>query len=207
MSNTAKVHEPTMEEILASIRRIIADDETAQPRSPLRAVRPVPAPAPEPEEAEDPYVASLGAAHDAPAVFPEDDEDDVLELTDPVAPAPSYTPPAAEEDFVAPEPAPVRPYMERPSKRDALADAGVPAEAGAAAAGEGLIARETSAAVASAFGSLNNTLLSRDPRTIEDMVQDLLRPMLKGWLDENLPDIVERMVRAEIERIARGTGR
>lgn len=40
-------------------------------------------------------------------------------------------------------------------------------------------------------------------RTIEDIVRELLRPMLKSWLDENLPGMVERMVRAEIERIAR----
>lgn len=202
MSNTAKVHEPTMEEILASIRRIIADDESAQPRSPLRAVRPASTPDPEPEDTEDPYAASLGAVQDAPASALEDGEDDVLELTHPVAPdSPSYTQPT-EAAFVSPEPQPVRPYMEWPTTRSAGADI-----AAAGGASEGLIGRETSAAVASAFGSLNNTLLSRDPRTIEDMVQDMLRPMLKGWLDENLPDIVERMVRAEIERIARGAGR
>jgi cell pole-organizing protein PopZ len=46
--------------------------------------------------------------------------------------------------------------------------------------------------------------MSSQARTLEDLVQDMLRPMLKGWLDENLPGMVERLVRAEIERVARG---
>ena len=48
------------------------------------------------------------------------------------------------------------------------------------------------------------TVLSGQARTLEDLVQDMLRPMLKSWLDENLPGMVERLVRAEIERVTRG---
>ncbi|XBY46276.1 DUF2497 domain-containing protein [Methyloraptor flagellatus] len=48
------------------------------------------------------------------------------------------------------------------------------------------------------------TVLSSNARTLEDLVQDMLRPMLKGWLDQNLPTMVERLVRAEIERVSRG---
>jgi cell pole-organizing protein PopZ len=51
---------------------------------------------------------------------------------------------------------------------------------------------------------LSSTVLSQSPRTLEDLVKDLLRPMLKAWLDDNLPPLVERLVRAEIERVARG---
>jgi uncharacterized protein len=40
--------------------------------------------------------------------------------------------------------------------------------------------------------------------SLEDVVRDALRPMLKSWLDENLPDVVDRIVRAEIERVIRG---
>jgi cell pole-organizing protein PopZ len=61
------------------------------------------------------------------------------------------------------------------------------------------------ASVSSAFGLLGATVLNNNARTLEDLVKDLLRPMLKGWLDENLPPLVERLVRAEIERIARGS--
>ena len=44
---------------------------------------------------------------------------------------------------------------------------------------------------------------SLPPRSIDDLVTDALRPMLKEWLDESLPALVERLVRAEIERVAR----
>jgi cell pole-organizing protein PopZ len=46
-------------------------------------------------------------------------------------------------------------------------------------------------------------VLNTHPRTLEDLVEDMLRPMLKSWLDENLPPLVERLVRAEIERLSR----
>ena len=69
---------------------------------------------------------------------------------------------------------------------------------------ERLTSAVTDASVAQAFHMLSNTVLSSQARTLEDLVQDMLRPMLKGWLDENLPSMVERLVRAEIERVSRG---
>jgi cell pole-organizing protein PopZ len=51
---------------------------------------------------------------------------------------------------------------------------------------------------------LAHTVSSSTTRSLEDLVRDMLRPMLKNWLDDNLPTIVERLVRAEIERVARG---
>jgi cell pole-organizing protein PopZ len=48
------------------------------------------------------------------------------------------------------------------------------------------------------------TILNKNARTVEDLIQDMLRPMLQTWLDDNLPALVERLVRAEIERVARG---
>ena len=68
----------------------------------------------------------------------------------------------------------------------------------------GLLSRETSAAVDSAFNALAQTVLVQNARTLEDLVREMLRPMLKSWLDDNLPGMVERLVRAEIERVARG---
>jgi cell pole-organizing protein PopZ len=67
-----------------------------------------------------------------------------------------------------------------------------------------LLSRSTSAAVDSAFASLTHTVLSQNARTLDDLVKDMLRPMLKSWLDDNLPSLVERLVRAEIERVSRG---
>ena len=78
--------------------------------------------------------------------------------------------------------------------------------AGGRGAGERgpLLSSATSAAVNSAFNALAHTVLVQNARTLEDLVREMLRPMLKTWLDDNLPGLVERLVRAEIERVARG---
>ena len=62
----------------------------------------------------------------------------------------------------------------------------------------------TSAAVDSAFNALAQTVLVQNARTLEDLVREMLRPLLKSWLDDNLPGMVERIVKAEIERVSRG---
>jgi cell pole-organizing protein PopZ len=67
-----------------------------------------------------------------------------------------------------------------------------------------LVSSATSAAVDSAFNALAQTVLVHNARTLEDLVREMLRPMLKVWLDDNLPGMVERLVRAEIERVSRG---
>jgi uncharacterized protein len=67
----------------------------------------------------------------------------------------------------------------------------------------GLLSREATAAVGSAFNRLTETAKKHEP-TLEDVVRETLRPMLKSWLDENLPSVVERMVQEEIERVTRG---
>jgi cell pole-organizing protein PopZ len=69
---------------------------------------------------------------------------------------------------------------------------------------ERLISQATDAAVGSAFNALAHTVLSNNGRTLDDLVKEMLRPMLKVWLDDNLPTIVERLVRSEIERVSRG---
>jgi len=172
--------EPTMEEILASIRRIISEDDA--PAEPAAEA----APEPEPELEAEP--------EPAPA------EEDVLELTDPIAPEPEpepelppletvgdidvYSPPAPE-----PEAAPAPPIFDR----DEVADK--------------LVGDTAASAAASAFGSLSSALLMpKDGRTLEDVVRELLRPLLKEWLDQNLPRIVETKVEEEVQRIARGRG-
>ena len=67
-----------------------------------------------------------------------------------------------------------------------------------------ILSRSTVSAVESAFNTLANTVLSNNARTLEDLVREMLRPMLKSWLDDNLPGLVERIVKAEIERVSRG---
>jgi len=69
-----------------------------------------------------------------------------------------------------------------------------------------LLSSSTKAAVDSAFNALAQTVLVQNARTLEDLVREMLRPMLKAWLDENLPHMVERLVRAEIERVSRDRG-
>ena len=67
----------------------------------------------------------------------------------------------------------------------------------------GLLSRQATSAVGSAFNTLTETVKKHE-QTLEDVVRQTLRPMLKSWLDENLPRVVERMVRAEVERVTRG---
>ncbi|MBV9114205.1 MAG: DUF2497 domain-containing protein [Hyphomicrobiales bacterium] len=67
-----------------------------------------------------------------------------------------------------------------------------------------ILSSEADRAVTRAFGDLNRRVLSDNVRSLEDVVKEMLRPLLKTWLDDNLPQIVERLVRMEIERVARG---
>lgn len=170
-----------MEEILASIRRIISEDDA--PAEPAAEAAPPP-PEPEPELAPEPMSF----------------DDDVLELTDPITPEPElppletvgdidvYSPPAPE-----PEPAYTPPPSAPVFDRDEVADQ--------------LVGISAASAAASAFGSLSSALLMpKDGRTLEDVVRELLRPLLKEWLDQNLPRIVETKVEEEVQRISRGRG-
>lgn len=67
-----------------------------------------------------------------------------------------------------------------------------------------LVSPHTDAAVSSAFSALIASQHLPSDETLKDMAREMLRPMLKAWLDDNLPVLVERLVRAEIERVARG---
>ncbi len=69
---------------------------------------------------------------------------------------------------------------------------------------QAIISSATAAAVDSAFNALAHTVLVQNAKTLEDLVKEMLRPMLQHWLDNNLPTLVERLVRQEIERVARG---
>ena len=79
-----------------------------------------------------------------------------------------------------------------------------PVEAAAPPRPTQMMSATTVSAVESAFNTLAHTVLSNNARTLEDLVKEMLRPMLKSWLDDNLPGLVERIVKAEIERVSRG---
>ena len=87
-----------------------------------------------------------------------------------------------------------------------LATPGRPHDDGGERGEHGLVSAATTAAVDSAFNTLAQTVPAQNGRTLEDLVKEMLRPQLKTWLDDNLPDMVERLVRAEIERVSRGRG-
>lgn len=200
MSAQAKPSEPSMEEILASIRRIISDDE-AKPAEEAATpqVEVAPEPEPEPAAAIDDDVLDLGAeaalvAAPAPEPAPtpptalSDDSDVAFIEEEPVA----ALPPEPPAPVVEPQPAPIQP---EPQPQPAFASAPDMAS---------LLSDQASSVVTHAFGQLASTVLSNNARTLEDLVKDMLKPMLKTWLDDNLPTMVERLVRAEIERVARG---
>ena len=178
MTDTS-AQEPTMEEILASIRRIISEDDT-----PAAAAEPAPPPvaaAPEPEPAPPPVL--------------QPEPEDVLELTEPVAPprpepvrAPPPPPPPVLDDIDFAEPAP-------PPRAPVFA----PYEPE-----EGLLSDRVAQTAAGHFGSLaHSVLMPAEGRTLEDVVKELLRPLLKEWLDTHLAAIVEAKVQSEVERISR----
>ena len=173
-----------MEEILASIRRIISEDDAPAEPEPEAHAAPEPAPAPASAPAPAPEPVAL-----APQPEPEPEpialaqEDDVLELTDKVrAPAETH---GDIDVFTREEPKPA------PSWRAPIED-------------DHLIADDAADSAASAFGQLARTVsMPADGRSLEDVVRELLRPLLKAWLDEHLPEIVQARVDAEVARIAR----
>ena len=209
MAQAAKSQEPSMEEILASIRRIIAEDDSeksAQRPAKAASVELNPgagAALPEAEPAAgEPYSPPLPDAAGIDALSGTVNaarSSTVLDLTEPMVSSASRSAAPVVDSSLAPEPpAPTDP---------AVAD-----EAATESSGTqddergGLMSSTTSAAVDSAFNALAQTVLVQNARTLEDLVREMLRPMLKVWLDDNLPRIVERSVRAEIERVSRGRG-
>jgi cell pole-organizing protein PopZ len=206
MSQSARAQEPSMEEILASIRRIIADDtsDTAKPV----AAAPAPAPKVPPAPPAPPPAAPTKAMSqdDIDAMLADgaaEEDDEVLDLGEPVQP-PRQPAPASNFRQV---PANDVTFREDPIPEPELSPINHPVYVEAAAPAvpqERLLSAETNAAVTAAFGTLATTILAENSRSIEDLVRELLRPMLKAWLDDNLPGMVERLVRAEIERVARG---
>ncbi len=154
-------HEPTMEEILASIKKIIAEDgETAVSERDVRPRRsrpepPVADPIPEPSAS-----------------------DDVLELTDQCEPESAHNEAVEAED-----------------------------DAAAIASSETVRASQAALAALSAIANPVSQVGNSDTaHPLEGLVREMLRPLLKEWLDENLPTLVEEMVAREIAKITANRG-
>lgn len=183
MAEAKTEQEPSIEEILESIRQIISDDKPADttgggalkgpaPEEPVKMAAAPPLPPPPP-----------------PAV---DAGTPVLELTEAV------TPPPAPASSPAPVSAPL-PQIEM-SDVPQDADGGLMSSA---------TENFTEQALTRLMGSvpIERDIPDRMPVhgnvTLEDITRDLLRPMLKDWLDRNLPGMVEKLVQKEIEKITR----
>lgn len=250
--------EPSMEEILASIRRIIEDSDTARKgtledelpgeaedapvesavievnafRSELHEGRGAaadlseqePEPA-QPEPARPVTLAEVQAriaaeapveqeaaqdhAADEPVAGKDADETPPAVAAAPAAgerewsPQPSMAPVAAPE-WTQPqddhaEPAREAPAPEAEVQMHAPGQVEVPA-----ALRPTIISEQAGRQVAAAFGELSEAFAARSRKTFDDMAEQMMRPMLQDWLDNNLPTLVERLVREEIERVARG---
>jgi cell pole-organizing protein PopZ len=219
MTQPAKAQEPSMEDILASIRRTIAANEAANP--PAKAADSPAAPPSSPQVAEGrvgalpQFRAGQQSVTPAQPAAKQDEmtaeqieapessmaldkpRSDVLNSTQPVVAAAMQQPENVHrmdrsEVVVAncpndeQESRPVRADLQRPDPQQPL------------------LSSATSTAVNSAFNVLAQTVLAQNARTLEDLVKEMLRPLLNTWLDDNLPGLVERLVRTEIERVSRG---
>jgi len=211
--------EPTMEEILASIRRIISEDDAPAETAPAGSAA---APEPEPVAASAPMDETPHASQPEPELEPEAApepelaEEDVLELTE------AYEAPAAESigdlDVTpaddAPEPFPTASVSESVFAPEPI-EAHTPEHPSVPTTSyDSLVGDSAAASAASAFAGLASSVRKPEPMepsmpagpTLDELARSLLRPMLKEWLDANLPAIVEAQVRKEVERIARSAG-
>jgi cell pole-organizing protein PopZ len=167
MADSKAAPEPSMEEILSSIRRIIAEDETS----------------------------GQSATPDRPT---DDEEEDVLELTEMVS---DSEPPEPLSAAAKGEP-PMAPVSPSPPTQEKPA---MPVEIS-----EPLVSSSAAAASTNAFARLAKAAAPDERRatpvaeiTVEQLIVDLLTPMLRDWLDQNLPAIVERVVEQEVKKLAR----
>jgi hypothetical protein len=236
-------HEPSMEEILASIRRIIADDDALpvmrrerekekdkcppppveappkreesaraatpapEPRRPLAAAVPAPeparapvaiAPAPAREPQPAPAVEATAPARPEDLWLRGDFQPDDESAEDEPEDEQSRWATDAEEEGLA---------SENYDEAEEIDDDPETAQRDGAAEAESaspLVSPDAANSIASHFQALAASIVISESDLVERYARELLRPLLKQWLDDNLPHIVERLVRAEIERVARG---
>jgi cell pole-organizing protein PopZ len=170
-----------------------------------------PAPAPAASNSQDDIDALLNGLDEATSpeeIRPPLPDGDVFELTDDMAVAMAEPPAPPQASFQKVDPQDDLEFAEAAARAAPRQPAFEPPPfESAAPPAQQILSHTTVSAVESAFNSLANTVLSNNARTLEDLVKEMLRPMLKSWLDDNLPGLVERIVKAEIERVSRGSGR
>ncbi len=197
-----------MEEILASIRRIIEDNENTRPDMG----------ASEPAAARDAPVREV-PLRDASVIEVDSFRQELRAARPAAARAPAPARPAsprwwevrAVEAAPQPQRAPAEPFAvdgrhdDPAPKHEALRPPrpGRPV-AVAAPAATAIISEQAGRKVAASFGELSDALASRGRQNLDELAAEMLRPMLQDWLDNNLPTLVEKLVREEIERVARG---
>jgi uncharacterized protein len=216
MTQAAKAQEPSMEEILASIRRIIADDDAA--KTPTNGAEPNQSALATPRLDE-----SQPTARSASKVSPSGSTSSAANGRHDISTmlgsfdAPNAMPAEpAQSDLLNPPDTTASGLRSGDGKADAIFNAAQSAVTNTVAEtrrqvqrnmpDRSLLAPSTTAAVDTAFTALAQSVLAKNARTLDDLVSEMLRPMLKAWLDDNLPDLVERIVRDEIERVVRGRG-
>lgn len=183
MSEPKSQQEPSMEEILASIRRIISEDGTPE------------------EKPGDAAAENAAAEPEAGPVAAEPEDNAVLELTQVMEDE------APEGGVEAPEGGVLAAAEPDEAPEQAVADPQRPP----AGAGGGLLSAAAAGAAESRLSSLvaavdrahGGTPIGAGNRTIEDLVKEVMRSMIKDWLDAHLPALVERIVRREVERLSR----
>lgn len=223
LESEQRAHEPSMEEILASIRRIIADDDalplvrrpalvTREPAATLVST--------EPERRSDlprQPAASSPALQVHLVAVPESSlprapgEADAAIAEQPQLSAGAARPEshqAGDEGYGAQGRMAEEYELRGPVRDEAFREeehgASVTAREHRDNERTRLVSPATDASVASSFQSLATSMFLRDSDLIARTAREMLQPMLKAWLDDNLPVMVERLVRAEIERVARG---
>jgi hypothetical protein len=229
-SSAEKSREPSMEDILASIRQIIAGDQSLPLSSRSSVLPPLVRPATAPP-AMFPLRATLqpgtrvaAQVEPPPSANPPESEPDFGEIDAALhfdeqleaAPATVYAPQSSifspvEAPAEPPESQPAPPISPRPEREPVHHRAEPRREptpgrqaAIAEAASDPLMSAAAGASVMSSFNTLAATMMMQNMPPLEDIAREMLRPILKAWLDDNLPVLVERLVRAEIERVSRG---
>lgn len=189
----AAENEPSMEEILSSIRRIINEDEDEAPAEEAEAA--AEAPAEDDTNSQDDIDSMFD---EAPVAEEEPAADDVLELTDMVDEPDTGTDPLVVDDDLM--------IVDR-EEEEVVAEAEpmVDFDAIETEAADGIMSDTAATAAMGSFHTLADTIRisEEEGRTLEGVVRAMLRPMLKEWLDANLPGIVDEKVQAEIDRVAR----
>jgi cell pole-organizing protein PopZ len=165
LKHAQRSHEASMDEILASIRAIIADDKSVANAPRAAAASPGP----------QVIYSHFGQ--------------------------PKAAEPAASKESAPQAPTPTVVWSRPEESRD---EGEPPALRSSAAEEEPLLSEDSDRAISASFQSLAASLALPSAERLEELARETLRPMVKTWLDENLPSLVERLVKAEIQRVVRG---